>query len=134
MHARIVHVAVLGWLEEAGWKLCLSVCKVGSSSDRVALLPQAECQCVAVWKHGLLSTRSPFPLAMPAPACPRRSRSPAIHNAALQQLGLNAVYVPLLVDDMARFLAAFTGGEGMGCLGALWVAADYSSRGALAAS
>ncbi|KAI7844252.1 hypothetical protein COHA_002050 [Chlorella ohadii] len=42
------------------------------------------------------------------------SRSPAIHNAALQQLGLNAVYVPLLVDDMARFLATFTDADWIG--------------------
>ncbi|EFN57759.1 hypothetical protein CHLNCDRAFT_143054 [Chlorella variabilis] len=37
------------------------------------------------------------------------SRSPAIHNAALRQAGLNGVYVPLLVDDMPSFLATFTG-------------------------
>lgn len=42
------------------------------------------------------------------------SRSPAIHNAALQQLGLNAVYVPLLVDDMAAFLRTFTDADWIG--------------------
>lgn len=42
------------------------------------------------------------------------SRSPAIHNAALQQLGLNAVYVPLLVDDMPAFLATFTDADWVG--------------------
>ncbi|KAI3438702.1 hypothetical protein D9Q98_001122 [Chlorella vulgaris] len=36
------------------------------------------------------------------------SKSPAIHNAALQAVGLDAVYVPLLVDDMASFLSTFT--------------------------
>ena len=41
---------------------------------------------------------------------PARSRSPAIHNAALAERGLNGCYVPLLVDDMAAFLATFTGG------------------------
>ena len=46
----------------------------------------------------------------PALHLPRwRSRSPAIHNAALQEAGLNAVYVPLLVDDMPSFLSTFTG-------------------------
>lgn len=53
----------------------------------------------------------------PHPCRARCSRSPAIHNAALQQLGLNAVYVPLLVDDMPAFLATFTGGWGPGDIG-----------------
>jgi len=35
------------------------------------------------------------------------SMSPQIHNAAFEQNGINAVYVPLLVDDVAEFLAAF---------------------------
>ena len=32
------------------------------------------------------------------------SRSPTLHNAGFQQTGTDAVYVPLLVDDLARFL------------------------------
>ncbi|CAG9466287.1 unnamed protein product [Pedinophyceae sp. YPF-701] len=36
-----------------------------------------------------------------------QSKSPAIHNAAFAQLGTDAVYVPLLVDDMERFLEAY---------------------------
>lgn len=36
------------------------------------------------------------------------SRSPAIHNAAMRRLGYNGVYVPLLVDDVPSFLAAFS--------------------------
>ncbi|GAB4816977.1 hypothetical protein N2152v2_004023 [Parachlorella kessleri] len=35
------------------------------------------------------------------------SRSPAIHNAAMETVGFDGVYVPLLVDDMPRFLEAF---------------------------
>jgi hypothetical protein len=35
------------------------------------------------------------------------SRSPALHNAALAAAGLDAVYVPLLVDELRPFLAAF---------------------------
>lgn len=35
------------------------------------------------------------------------SRSPALHNAALAAAGLNAVFVPLLVDEMRPFLDAF---------------------------
>jgi 3-dehydroquinate dehydratase/shikimate dehydrogenase len=35
------------------------------------------------------------------------SRSPAIHNAALAVYDLNAVYVPMLVDDLPYFLTAF---------------------------
>lgn len=35
------------------------------------------------------------------------SKSPAIHNAAMGAAGFDGVYVPLLVDDMARFLAEF---------------------------
>ena len=57
-------------------------------------------------------------LPCPIHRCLCRSRSPAIHNAALQQLGLNAVYVPLLVDDMAHFLATFTGEQWQG--DAIW--------------
>jgi len=33
------------------------------------------------------------------------SRSPAIHNAALAEVGFDGVYVPLLVDDMPAFLS-----------------------------
>ncbi|KAK9842613.1 hypothetical protein WJX84_011446, partial [Apatococcus fuscideae] len=32
------------------------------------------------------------------------SKSPALHNAALQAAGVNSVYVPLLVDDLPAFL------------------------------
>ena len=35
------------------------------------------------------------------------SRSPALHNAAFAAAGVDAVYVPLLVDDMRSFLEAF---------------------------
>lgn len=35
------------------------------------------------------------------------SRSPALHNAAFAAAGVDAVYLPLLVDDMQRFLDAF---------------------------
>ena len=35
------------------------------------------------------------------------SRSPALHNAAMRAAGLDAVYVPLLVDELPPFLAAF---------------------------
>ncbi|KAL6763450.1 dehydroquinate dehydratase [Haematococcus lacustris] len=35
------------------------------------------------------------------------SRSPLIHNTAFQHCGFDGVYVPLLVDDLPRFLAAF---------------------------
>ena len=35
------------------------------------------------------------------------SRSPALHNAALAAAGLDAVYVPLLVDELRPFLDAF---------------------------
>lgn len=41
------------------------------------------------------------------------SRSPAIHNAALAAHDLNAVYVPMLVEDLPYFLRAFgTPGSG----------------------
>ncbi len=32
------------------------------------------------------------------------SRSPALHNTALQAAGINTVYVPLLVDNLPAFL------------------------------
>ncbi len=35
------------------------------------------------------------------------SRSPALHNAALAAAGMDAVYVPLLVDELRPFLDAF---------------------------
>ena len=35
------------------------------------------------------------------------SRSPALHNTAFAAAGVDAVYVPLLVDELAPFLAAF---------------------------
>ena len=41
------------------------------------------------------------------------SRSPALHNAAFAAANLDAVYVPLLVDDMEPFLAAFPSFSGL---------------------
>lgn len=35
------------------------------------------------------------------------SRSPALHNTAMHAVGLDAVYVPLLVDDLQPFLDVF---------------------------
>lgn len=35
------------------------------------------------------------------------SRSPLLHNSAFQHIAFDGVYVPLLVDDLDRFLAAF---------------------------
>ena len=35
------------------------------------------------------------------------SRSPALHNTAMHAAGLDAVYVPLLVDELPPFLEAF---------------------------
>ena len=32
------------------------------------------------------------------------SKSPALHNAALQAAGVDSIYVPLLVDDLTAFL------------------------------
>lgn len=37
-----------------------------------------------------------------------QSKSPAIHNPSFQALGVDAVYVPLLVDDVPSFLRAFS--------------------------
>ena len=34
------------------------------------------------------------------------SRSPLLHNAGFGSIGYDAVYVPLLVDDLARLLAS----------------------------
>lgn len=39
------------------------------------------------------------------------SRSPLIHNAGFKHIGFGAVYVPLLVDDLGRFLDAFADDE-----------------------
>lgn len=36
------------------------------------------------------------------------SRSPVLHNTAMQSLGLDTVFVPLLVDDMDKFCGEFT--------------------------
>lgn len=36
------------------------------------------------------------------------SKSPILHNGAFRSVGLNAVYVPLLVDDLANFLTAYS--------------------------
>ena len=35
------------------------------------------------------------------------SRSPALHNAAMRAGGMDAVYLPLLVDELQPFLHAF---------------------------
>ena len=35
------------------------------------------------------------------------SRSPALHNAALASAGIDAVYIPYLVDDLQSFLKSF---------------------------
>ena len=37
----------------------------------------------------------------------KHSRSPVLHNRAMAARGVDAVYVPLLVDDMAAFMKAF---------------------------
>ncbi|KAI8473685.1 MAG: type I 3-dehydroquinase-domain-containing protein [Monoraphidium minutum] len=37
------------------------------------------------------------------------SKSPLIHNSAFEHIGFDGVYVPLLVDDMPSFMAAFEG-------------------------
>ncbi len=39
------------------------------------------------------------------------SRSPAMHNRAAAELGLDLVYVPFAVDDVRSFVDAFAGGE-----------------------
>lgn len=36
------------------------------------------------------------------------SKSPILHNAAFKSVGINAIYVPFLVDDTANFLNAFS--------------------------
>ena len=36
------------------------------------------------------------------------SKSPALHNAALQQAGVDSIYVPLLVNDLPAFLSSCT--------------------------
>ncbi|KAF8061413.1 bifunctional 3-dehydroquinate dehydratase/shikimate dehydrogenase [Scenedesmus sp. PABB004] len=42
------------------------------------------------------------------------SKSPLIHNTAFRQLGHDGVFVPLLVDDLPRFLSAFEGHDWAG--------------------
>jgi 3-dehydroquinate dehydratase / shikimate dehydrogenase len=36
------------------------------------------------------------------------SRSPIVHNTSFQEKGFDGVYVPLLVEDLKRFVSAFT--------------------------
>ena len=36
------------------------------------------------------------------------SKSPILHNEAFRSVGLNAVYVPFLVDDLAKFLSTYS--------------------------
>ena len=38
----------------------------------------------------------------------KHSRSPVLHNRAMQQVGFDGVFVPLLVDQLDRFLDSFT--------------------------
>ena len=39
------------------------------------------------------------------------SASPAVHNAAMAEVGFDGVYLPFLVDDMSSFLEAFSDSE-----------------------
>eukprot|EP01026_Neomeris_dumetosa_P047761 TRINITY_DN41116_c0_g1_i6.p1 TRINITY_DN41116_c0_g1~~TRINITY_DN41116_c0_g1_i6.p1 ORF type:complete len:307 (+),score=38.13 TRINITY_DN41116_c0_g1_i6:99-1019(+) len=39
------------------------------------------------------------------------SKSPLIHNASFSQVGVDSVYVPMLVDDMDTFIASFSDPE-----------------------
>ena len=39
------------------------------------------------------------------------SRSPQLHNAAMAAAGLDAIYLPLLVDNLRAFLNIFCGTE-----------------------
>uniref|UniRef100_A0A453EWT8 Shikimate dehydrogenase substrate binding N-terminal domain-containing protein n=1 Tax=Aegilops tauschii subsp. strangulata TaxID=200361 RepID=A0A453EWT8_AEGTS len=38
----------------------------------------------------------------------KQSKSPILHNKCLQSVGYNAVYLPLLADDLARFLDTYS--------------------------
>uniref|UniRef100_A0A0D9V145 Shikimate dehydrogenase n=1 Tax=Leersia perrieri TaxID=77586 RepID=A0A0D9V145_9ORYZ len=38
----------------------------------------------------------------------KQSKSPILHNKCLQSVGYNAVYLPLLADDLARFLSTYS--------------------------
>jgi 3-dehydroquinate dehydratase/shikimate dehydrogenase len=38
----------------------------------------------------------------------KQSKSPILHNKCLQSVGFNAVYLPLLADDLARFLDTYS--------------------------
>jgi len=60
------------------------------------------------------------------------SRSPLIHNAAFAHAGFDGVYVPLLVDSLPDFLAAF-GGPGWGLEG-LSVTIPHKEAAAAAAA
>lgn len=39
------------------------------------------------------------------------SKGPVIHNAAFAAAGVNAVYVPFLVDDMPEFLKVYSASD-----------------------
>ena len=39
------------------------------------------------------------------------SRSPQLHNAAMQAAGLDSVYLPLLVDNLQKFLGTYSSPE-----------------------
>lgn len=42
------------------------------------------------------------------------SRSPVLHNSCMQEVGFDGVYVPLLVDNMERFLPTFSSADWAG--------------------
>ncbi|WOL18862.1 bifunctional 3-dehydroquinate dehydratase/shikimate dehydrogenase, chloroplastic-like isoform X2 [Canna indica] len=44
----------------------------------------------------------------------KQTKSHIFHNTAFKQIGFDAVYVPLLVDDLARFLKAFSSPDFIG--------------------
>lgn len=97
-------VRLAGWLGWAGETRALLAW--AGPAGRCAL---AAARCTPASPSPCVWT-TPLWTALPClPHLPSRSRSPAIHNAALRQAGLNGVYVPLLVDDMPSFLATFTG-------------------------
>lgn len=42
------------------------------------------------------------------------SKSPALHNRALRRIGYDAIYVPLLVDDVKTFFETYDGTDFVG--------------------
>ncbi|KAJ8475719.1 hypothetical protein OPV22_019446 [Ensete ventricosum] len=59
------------------------------------------------------------------------SKSPILHNAAFRSVGFNAVYVPLLVDDLAIFLTAYLSLDFTGFRGAVNTIIRRSTDGKL---